>query len=478
MEEAYRNISRIYRNLTDELLNESIAIVESNIRAKAVHNAIKCMRDKAVIPFIESGAKSNFLSITPMNIHTKDDPILRYLPSIRNNQHSSIIWFEGAVFGTKPLDSNSIVDDMFVKYWTMRERKEEAIFYIKKRFGREFLGKNPKSTCSEIQKMETLFCSVCCLFDCGIHKAHSPKIINCKENPNACICRLKTNLNDEVKNISYFLADTKFRDILKLKLAPCVLSYLLQKRGNLNVSCRKLPVRPFIQKRGSLSKKKIDSKQFYEPCQEDGRCTKNTCSCQKAGVYCEAFCQCTSCSNLFYCSCIECDSSCPCLEQNRECTDLCRCDPAALYTCSNRPILNRVLKKVSICKSLKHGLGLFAEEFIPANDFVYEYVGELISDKEAERRGNFYEMNKLSYLFNCSFVGENCLFSVDSYFIGNKSRFINHSTKEANLKSEILFSHGNVKVVFYSLRDIFKGEEFLFDYQFTEAHKVKHGITD
>ncbi|ELA41996.1 uncharacterized protein VICG_01013 [Vittaforma corneae ATCC 50505] len=146
--------------------------------------------------------------------------------------------------------------------------------------------------------------------------------------------------------------------------------------------------------------------------------------------------------------------------------------------CENMPVAQHITRKASICKSSKHGLGLFAEEFVPANSFVVEYTGELITDKEAERRGNFYEMNKLSYLFNAVFQHSDCLYSIDSFFMGNKSRFINHSVSNANLKSKILVSHGNVKIVFYSLRDIYKGEEFLFDYQFTDTQKKKHGIID
>ena len=127
---------------------------------------------------------------------------------------------------------------------------------------------------------------------------------------------------------------------------------------------------------------------------------------------------------------------------------------------------------------MKHGLGLFAEEFIPANKFVIEYTGEFITDKEAERRGNFYELNRTSYLFNSIFSEEHCLFSLDAYFLGNESRFINHSSSNANLNSQLMISHGIIKIVFICNRDIYKGEEFLFDYRFEDEYKKKHGLID
>lgn len=509
MEEIYNKTAKLFRCFTKELMEENTAIVDKEMSIKTTYSSLSCKHGAKIIPYIESEAKSNFLAITPFSLFTKDDPILRYLPSVRSSQPSSIIWFEGALIGTKPMDPSNVIDQMFVNYWSRNGRMKEALDYIKNRFGRELPELSCEETASPEYKMEDLFCSICCLFSCGIHKQHNPRIVNYNERPYECICYKRNKMKiKEDKNI-YETED--FNNILRRKLSPCVLSLILERKGILK-DCKRIPKHGFPTKRISQSKKKVDSKQFYEPCTLCQKCTKGGCECNKMDVYCEEFCGCTSCSNVFFCACGECDEKCPCHENNRECTDLCQCtikdlnDPVTnlidlrpvtnlrdlnnpvtttgysnnqtTTRCSNRPITDKIRKKVSICKSLKHGLGLFAEEFIPANEFVFEYVGELITDKEAERRGNFYEMNGVSYLFNCAFLNENCLYSVDAFFLGNKTRFINHSSQQFNLKSEILFSHGNVKIVFYSTRDIFKGEEFLFDYQFTEEHKKKHGIVE
>jgi histone-lysine N-methyltransferase EZH2 len=46
------------------------------------------------------------------------------------------------------------------------------------------------------------------------------------------------------------------------------------------------------------------------------------------------------------------------------------------------------------------GWGLFAHQSIKPRDFVTEYVGEIISHEEAERRGRIYDARACSYLFD------------------------------------------------------------------------------
>ena len=48
--------------------------------------------------------------------------------------------------------------------------------------------------------------------------------------------------------------------------------------------------------------------------------------------------------------------------------------------------------------------------------------------------------------------------------MGNKLRFVNHSKKNKNAEAKIFFSEGSHKVGLFSIKDIKKYEEILFDY--------------
>ena len=55
-------------------------------------------------------------------------------------------------------------------------------------------------------------------------------------------------------------------------------------------------------------------------------------------------------------------------------------------------------------------------------------------------------------------------YTIDSRKMGNLLRYANHSKINSNSYTKIVFSEGQRKIVLISKRDIFKGEEILFDY--------------
>jgi uncharacterized protein len=113
-----------------------------------------------------------------------------------------------------------------------------------------------------------------------------------------------------------------------------------------------------------------------------------------------------------------------------------------------------------------HGRGVRATRDIPAGELLMEYVGEVITPSEADRRYPFDE-NEPHHTF---------LFSVNSRKIidaahnGNVARWINHS---CDPNCEAVVEKGRVFI--YSLRDIKKGEELVYDYWFVldEPHTKK-----
>ncbi|XP_063594229.1 histone-lysine N-methyltransferase SUV39H2-like isoform X2 [Penaeus indicus] len=148
-----------------------------------------------------------------------------------------------------------------------------------------------------------------------------------------------------------------------------------------------------------------------------------------------------------------------------ECNKRCKC---------NAHCLNRVVQKgrnvsLSIFRTANGcGWGVKAMENIKKDTFVTEYVGEVITSEEAERRGKIYDAQGCTYLFDLDYdKGDQNLYTVDAAKYGNVSHFINHSC-DPNL---VVF---NVwvncldpdlpRLALFSVRDIKKGEELTFDY--------------
>lgn len=103
-------------------------------------------------------------------------------------------------------------------------------------------------------------------------------------------------------------------------------------------------------------------------------------------------------------------------------------------------------KKVKAKRS-SAGLGLFAEEDIKKGDFIIEYVGPVMTRKEADEKGG-------KYLFETS---ANRV--VDGTDRSNTARYINHACKP-NAEVEIERGHINI----YAIKNIKDGEEINYDY--------------
>jgi histone-lysine N-methyltransferase SUV39H len=155
------------------------------------------------------------------------------------------------------------------------------------------------------------------------------------------------------------------------------------------------------------------------------------------------------------------------------------------------------------------GWGVKTLETIRKNSFVIEYVGEIITNEEAEKRGVqygkliesfhtnlkttenishfFLDSEGRTYLFDLDFNDIDCVYSVDAAHQGNVAHFINHSVNQVTRKTFMgllinfsLFQCDPNLAVFamwancmdpnmprlalFAQRDIHVGEELTFDY--------------
>lgn len=116
--------------------------------------------------------------------------------------------------------------------------------------------------------------------------------------------------------------------------------------------------------------------------------------------------------------------------------------------------------QLEIRPSVIHRWGLYAGEDIPRRRKVIEYTGERISRKETKRRAEADP--GLIYLFTLD-----AYWTLDGSVRGSGAEFINHSCAP-NIVTEIRSGH----ILYFTNRDIGKGEELSVDYHF--AHNVEH----
>ncbi|KAF9029058.1 SET domain-containing protein [Hymenopellis radicata] len=214
------------------------------------------------------------------------------------------------------------------------------------------------------------------------------------------------------------------------------------------------------------------------PCSHDGRCADDSCPCFANGAYCEAACRCEhrpcirrrrGCNCQRTCR----TKSCPCYAAGMECDpEVCtNCEAAGIYLnahlyavdavsgrCRNASIQRGVCKALEV-KESKWGRGLFAAEAIKKGEFISEYVGELIYDATVDSRSELANHRGRSYVFRL-----NSEVSIDSSYICNETRYMNHSKEDANCIPEVKLVNGEHRISFHALKTIASGEELLFNY--------------
>ena len=112
-------------------------------------------------------------------------------------------------------------------------------------------------------------------------------------------------------------------------------------------------------------------------------------------------------------------------------------------------------RRIQTRRSGVHGKGVFAVQPIAKGDKVIEYVGEIITWKEADRR-HPHDPKDPNHTFYFHLDDKHV---IDALYGGNSSRWINHAC-EPNCEADV--EHGRVFIK--ALRNIHPGEELNYDY--------------
>ncbi|KFK32747.1 histone-lysine n-methyltransferase clf [Arabis alpina] len=233
----------------------------------------------------------------------------------------------------------------------------------------------------------------------------------------------------------------------------------------------------------SIRKRSTDKKD--QPCRQFNPCNCKTacgkeCTCLLNGTCCEKYCGCPkSCKNRFrgcHCAKSQCRSrQCPCFAADRECDpDVCRnCwviggdgtlgvpnQRGDNYECRNMKLLLKQQQRVLLGTSDVSGWGAFLKNSVSKHEYLGEYTGELISHKEADKRGKIYDRENSSFLFNL-----NDQFVLDAYRKGDKLKFANHSP-EPNCYAKVIMVAGDHRVGIFAKERIMAGEELFYDYRY------------
>ncbi|KAF2605141.1 hypothetical protein F2Q70_00027721 [Brassica cretica] len=240
-----------------------------------------------------------------------------------------------------------------------------------------------------------------------------------------------------------------------------------------------------MNRKKSTDKKDQPCRQF-NPCNCKTACGKE-CTCLLNGTCCEKYCGCPkSCKNRFrgcHCAKSQCRSrQCPCFAADRECDpDVCRncwviggdgtlgvpSQRGDNYECRNMKLLLKQQQRVLLGISDVSGWGAFLKNSVSKHEYLGEYTGELISHKEADKRGKIYDRENSSFLFN---LNDQARLSLSRK--GDKLKFANHSP-EPNCYAKTLFIcvkvimvAGDHRVGIFAKERILAGEELFYDYRY------------
>uniref|UniRef100_A0A671YTZ4 Euchromatic histone-lysine N-methyltransferase 1a n=1 Tax=Sparus aurata TaxID=8175 RepID=A0A671YTZ4_SPAAU len=211
-----------------------------------------------------------------------------------------------------------------------------------------------------------------------------------------------------------------------------------------------------------------------EPCPENFKYIPDSCVTSPLNIDKDI-------THLQHCSCTDdcLSSTCVCGQLSLRCwydsegrlpLDFCQREPPVLFecnhacscwrTCRNRVVQNGLRARLQLFRTQRMGWGVRAMQDIPQGTFICEYVGEIITDAEADKREND------SFLFTLDNKVEE-VHCIDARLFGNIGRFINHLCEPNALAVRVFTMHQDLRfprIALFSSRPIKAGDQIGFDY--------------
>ena len=151
------------------------------------------------------------------------------------------------------------------------------------------------------------------------------------------------------------------------------------------------------------------------------------------------------------------DSDCINRATKMECVDGdCNCGRG----CQNQRFQRKQYADVSVIKTEKKGYGLRANTDLHPNDFIFEYIGEVINESAFRRRMIQYDQEGVKHFYFMSLTKNEF---VDATRRGNLGRFCNHSCNP-NCYVDKWVVGDKLRMGIFAERHIKAGEELVFNY--------------
>eukprot|EP00959_Pyramimonas_sp_CCMP1952_P099332 2076743-Pyramimonas_sp.AAC.1 len=130
--------------------------------------------------------------------------------------------------------------------------------------------------------------------------------------------------------------------------------------------------------------------------------------------------------------------------------------------CQNQKFQKREYAPITVKETPGRGWGLFATADIKAGTFVVEYIGEIVSASESQKRLAKYQAEGEAHFYMMNLHRGELIDATRKAYIG---RFINHSC-EPNCVTKKVEVLGEMRVGIFTAADLAEGQELVYDYDF------------